>query len=362
MKNKKQNPLTSLPNERGIPEINFSQRHFLKKRLFYLFICIALAIMLTFLYQKYQKSKQTNKPEPYKSLSITTAVPAKVFKLTIHQKQPDMHVDTPTKNPLITMPLITTENFSTTNKIDKNSAPLMASPPIDNQKISSSPPSIEQGTQLLANSLGALLHTTITPPQSASIIKNSNYLLSKGSFIDCVLRNKLDSTVPGMISCVVTHNIYSDSGKVILIERGSVVSGEYQSNLQQGQSRIFVVWNRIRTPHGVLINLDSPGTDALGSSGIEGTVNQHFMQRFSGAILLSFFQDLSAAATRSIDNSNTTVTFNNTSDTSQALAVEVLRNTINIPPTLTLNQGARIGIYVARDLDFGSVYDLRFMR
>jgi len=37
----------------------------------------------------------------------------------------------------------------------------------------------------------------------------------------------------------------------------------------------------------------------------------------------------------------------------------VLDNTINIPPTLYRNQGGRLGIYVARDLDFSSVYTLR---
>jgi len=36
-----------------------------------------------------------------------------------------------------------------------------------------------------------------------------------------------------------------------------------------------------------------------------------------------------------------------------------LENSINIPPTLYKNHGDVVSIFVARDLDFSSVYDLK---
>lgn len=205
--------------------------------------------------------------------------------------------------------------------------------------------------------LSELMQSTSTPLRTAGSIGNRNFILAKSSFIDCALQTKLDSTVPGMTSCVVTRNIYSDNGKVLLIERGSTISGEYQSNVQQGMKRIFVLWSRLKTPNGIVVELESPGADSLGASGLPGHVDDHFWKRFGGAMMLSLVDDMARAATSSKNNS-TNFNFNSAGEAAQNMASEALKNTINIPPTLYKNQGEQIGIYIARDLDFSSVYDI----
>ena len=52
------------------------------------------------------------------------------------------------------------------------------------------------------------------------------------------------------------------------------------------------------------------------------------------------------------------MTFDSTTQSAQDMASLALQNSINIPPTGYVNQGERIMIFVARDVDFSNVYEL----
>ncbi len=209
-------------------------------------------------------------------------------------------------------------------------------------------------------SLASMLISTRTQSGKTSTLGNRNLTMAKGVMIPCVLNTKLDSTVPGMTACVVTRNIYSDNGKVLLVERGSTVTGEYKSNMRQGMARIFVLWDRIKTPNGITVDLNSPGSDPLGGAGLPGYIDTHFWERFGGALMLSMIEVGGQVTTAVISKQTdgTSVNVGNPTQSSQQMATETLKNSLNIPPTLIKNQGEEIGIYVARDLDFAGVYDV----
>src|ERR1700730_8545243 len=206
------------------------------------------------------------------------------------------------------------------------------------------------------SALNTLLRPTVTPAIAAAVLPTRRFLLSKGAFIDCTLETAIDSTLPGMTTCITATDTFSADGTVVLLERGTKLVGETRGEVQQGSARIFVLWTEARTPTGVVVPLSSPGTDELGRSGLPGEVNRHFWDRFGAAILMTV---INGAVQAEVNSQNKSGSVSISPSTSTDVMSEVLRSTVNIPPTVTKAQGDRIQVFVARDVDFRSVYALR---
>lgn len=208
------------------------------------------------------------------------------------------------------------------------------------------------------------MERSATPTVVAGLLGNRSLTLPRGVLFTCSLKTRVVSATSGFVACQVQRNVFSDDGKVVLAERGSHLDGEYRVvHLRPGVTRIPVLWTRLRTPHGVTVDLDSPGTGALGESGIGGHVDNRWPERIGAAMLLSLIDDAvkiavsDASATNGLSGSST-VLLPSTTAASSKLAEKVLEATINIPPLLYQNQGSVVGVYVARDVDFSKVYAL----
>jgi type IV secretion system protein VirB10 len=220
----------------------------------------------------------------------------------------------------------------------------------------SMPPPSSTGAQE-PGELGPLLRPSVSAAVHAQVLPAQRLLLPKGAFIDCTLETAIDSTLPGMTTCVMAIDTFGVDGQVVLLERGTKLIGETRGQVQQGSARVFVLWTEARTPTGVIVPLASPGADELGRAGLPGAVNNHFWQRFGAAMLVSVIDGAVEAAVQSSRGGNGTVIVNPSA--TQGVLTEVLKGTVNIPPTVVKQQGDRIQVLVARDLDFRSVYELR---
>lgn len=209
----------------------------------------------------------------------------------------------------------------------------------------------------MGEGLGALLRPSGFAATQADILPSQRFLLPKGTFIDCTLETAIDSTLPGMTTCVTAADTFSADGKVVLMERGTKLVGETRGQVQQGQARVFVVWTQARTPAGVIVPLDSPGTDELGRSGLPGQVERHFWDRFGAAMLISLVDGAIQAGVQSLNRSGGTVIYAPSASTD--VLTEVLRSTLQVPPTVVKRNGDRIQVLAARDVDFRAVYELR---
>jgi len=203
------------------------------------------------------------------------------------------------------------------------------------------------------------LETIETPKSYGESLGKRDYILAKGSMIECSLETAINSTIPGMTSCIVSKNIYSDNGNTVLIERGSKITGEYRSDVVTGQNRLGIVWGRIKTAKGVIVDLSSPTTDTLGRSGVGGHLDNRWWERLGAAFLISIIKDAIAYEAARLNSSVGNSVYSNTTSTGESMAEIVLKETMKVRPVITKNQGSRISIFVARDLDFSDIYKLK---
>jgi type IV secretion system protein VirB10 len=184
----------------------------------------------------------------------------------------------------------------------------------------------------------------------ATIIHNTRDTIPQGVMIPGVLETALNSDLPGFARAVVSRDVRGFDGSLVLIPRGSRVIGQYKSAVAQGQSRAFVIWTRIIRPDGASIQIASSGTDSLGRAGLDGKVDRHFFEQFSGAILLTVLD----AGVTSLANQPSTQVVIGSSAGGTGLGASAITPT-PISPTIRVAQGSPIRIFVARDLDFSSV-------
>jgi type IV secretion system protein VirB10 len=206
------------------------------------------------------------------------------------------------------------------------------------------------------SALAGMLRPTRTAAVAAGVMPDRRWLLPKGAFIDCTLETAIDSSLPGMTTCIVATDAWSADGSVVLLERGTKLVGETRGEVRQGQERLFVLWSEARTPTGVLVELASPGTDELGRSGVTGEVDTHFAARFGAAILISLIDAGTAALVAAQSNGGSSVVI--APQAASSVVSEVLRQTVNVPPTIRVAQGGRMQVLVARDVSFEWVYAL----
>ncbi len=233
----------------------------------------------------------------------------------------------------------------------------------DSNPLGSMPDAIAQGGKGDPYKSGAARAT-------ATHVGDLRKLILQGKIIHAVLETAIDTTFPGPIRGLVSRDVYAESGKEVLIPKGSRLIGNYNADIVRGQARIFIIWTRMIRPDGVDIELASPAVDRLGRTGLEGFVDNRYFEIFSGTALTSVFTIGMAAAAENLFGDQQVTTSQNT-DGSQtqtgsptALAVQesvqnmgstaarVLGGLIDARPLITVDQGTPVNIFVNKDLEF----------
>ena len=193
------------------------------------------------------------------------------------------------------------------------------------------------------------------------------YQLRAGFVIPAVLLSGVNSEVPGTIIAQVAQDVYDNAtGSDLLIPQGARLIGSYSSNVQYGQSRLFVVWQRIVFPDGRALDIGAePGTDSAGYAGFKDQVDSHWVRIFGSAVMMSA---ISAGITYSQDryqqgNGNYYAPPSFSDELSQAVgqqfgqaAAKLLEKNLDVAPTLKIRPGYRFSILLIKDFVFPGPY------
>ncbi len=184
----------------------------------------------------------------------------------------------------------------------------------------------------------------LTAPVSANIVQ-------AGSVIPAALITGIRSDLPGQITAQVTANVYdSPTGRILLIPQGARLIGEYDSEIDAGQTRVLLAWDRLIMPDGRSIVLErQPGTDGAGFAGLQDRVNQHWGNLLKAAAV-STLLGVGAELGADSEDDLTRALRRGSQDTINQTGQQIVRRQLNVQPTLTIRPGHPLRVVITRDL------------
>lgn len=179
----------------------------------------------------------------------------------------------------------------------------------------------------------------------------SPFVLQAGAVIPAALITGIRSDLPGQITAQVTENIYdSPTGRLLLIPQGTRIIGQYDNNVQFGQRRALLVWNRLILPNGRSIVLErQPGADTQGFAGLEDGVDYHWWDLAKAAGLSTLLAVGTELAVSDEDRLVAAIR-DGTQDTINDAGQQIVQRQLQVAPTLTIRPGFPVRVIVTRDL------------
>ena len=187
----------------------------------------------------------------------------------------------------------------------------------------------------------------------SEVIANPARTIMQGTLIEAALETAINTDLAGNVSAVVSQDVWSFDMSRVLVPRGSKLFGRYDSDVSPGQRRVLIAWDRLVTTDGQTVSLAAYGTDRVGRSGLPGQVRTHFLQRFGSAALISVIGAVPAiAAAKYASNEVTSDTAKDVGTDLGNAVGDAMTDYLNIPSTISVDQGAVVMVRVDTDLEF----------
>ncbi|WP_341744796.1 TrbI/VirB10 family protein [Azonexus hydrophilus] len=183
-----------------------------------------------------------------------------------------------------------------------------------------------------------------------------SYALMQGSVIPAVLISEIRSDLPGQIKAQVSMDVFDSNGdSALLIPKGSMLVGAYNSEVRMGQEKVMAAFTRLIYPSGASVDLNGMGgAESGGESGLMDKVDNHFWKMFATNFLVAGL----AQVFQNNQTGSTATTATGAPAAAANTAGQILADTVrvinernrNIPPTIYVYRGHKFNVMVNRDM------------
>lgn len=339
-----------IPGDRSGPEdvMRQQQAQRLKIAIPLIFLIVGVAIYFLFFYHVGIKDDVVSETRARLDQSVPADITVPAIPIT--KTSPSQLIIDPAVAPIPVVPAVTTAP-----------PPPPRNPNADRMGAAQSSLSMRQEGGIGGGATeGERMKVTQLAGAKASVIPNPTMTITRGTpFGDCLSTVKINTEIPGQITCVLVSDVYGVNKKVVLLAKGTRIVGEQVGQLAIGQERMLGMVARAETPDHVIINLGSSFTDQLGQSGISGDVDSRFLKRLGPALAFSVLDALTLSLSNKSGggggNSVIVGAGGATRNTAQSVA-DIYKN---IPPVIKTNHGSRLSIIANQDLDFSGAVKLK---
>lgn len=178
--------------------------------------------------------------------------------------------------------------------------------------------------------------------------------LLEGTVIETTLINRLDGTFAGPVLVLVTTPVYSEDRQAVVIPAGARLIGSAAPVQAWGDSRLAISFHRLVLPDGHTYSLNQfSGLNQIGQAGLRDQVNRHYLQVFGASLAIGALSGLAQYGTRGgFGPADFGTEFRQSAGASLASSAgRVLDRYLNVLPTITIREGARIKVYLTNDLE-----------
>jgi len=181
--------------------------------------------------------------------------------------------------------------------------------------------------------------------------------LFEGEMIESVLLNRvIADTEPSPVICQISKDVFDNTGRYVVLPANSRIVGLSQVVNYKGAHRLFISFHRIILPNGPSIGFPPSkramnALDSTGALGVVSKVERHWFLQFGTAIFFGVLDGIAGAAQRSQDLYSTrSIVLGRTSENFQRILDNIMSQYSTIVPTIRVDQGKRLKIYLSDDV------------